>query len=135
MDSQNNETNSNYTQTERYCTISKFIDACRGGYLEIVKDLVENHGLVSYADARRKCICGVALEWSCINGNLELVKYLVDTFKLTEDDVRANDNCAFKCSCSNGHLEVVKYLVNTFDFDSRRCKGRRWYGFSCQLWK
>jgi len=43
------------------------------------------------------------------NGHLSVLKYLADTFELTDDDVRSNDNYPLQCSTCNGHFNVLKY--------------------------
>ena len=51
----------------------------------------------------------------CKNGNIEIVKYLCETFK----DIKMNKiNCyfGFMLACEKGHIKVVKYLCETFKY-------------------
>jgi len=48
-----------------------------------------------------------ALRWAAFDGDLDVVKYLIDKGA----DIHANDDNALKQAASRGHLEVVKYLV------------------------
>ena len=68
-----------------------------------------------------------ALRYSCAYGHLPVVKYLVDTFKLTASDARADNNEALRWSCENGHLPVVKYLVDTFKLTSSDVRAKNNY--------
>ena len=42
------------------------------------------------------------------------LKYLVETFALTKDDIRYNDNEALQYACMRGSLENVKFLINHY---------------------
>jgi ankyrin repeat protein len=48
----------------------------------------------------------------------------VDTFQLTAEDARADDNYALHNSAMNGHLDVVKYLVGKFQLTSEDTRAR-----------
>ena len=91
------------------------------------------------------------LRWSCRNGHLEIVKYLIEMFELNVDDVRSEDNFALKWSCKKGHYDVCMYLIKKGEYEwsdiSKICDEYflRWYdgvlrvyeclnGLSCVVW-
>ena len=49
-----------------------------------------------------------------LNGNIEIVKYLWETFKDPEMN-KADKYYGFIEACENGHIEIVKYLRYTFE--------------------
>lgn len=49
-----------------------------------------------------------------INGQLDIVKWLVHQFGMTIEDVRADHNVALQAGIGNGQLECVKWLVSNF---------------------
>ena len=55
-----------------------------------------------------------ALRRSAENGQLEVVKYLVEEHQA---DIHVRDEYALRCSAANGHLDVVKYLVEGHNAD------------------
>lgn len=52
----------------------------------------------------------------CSCGHLEIVKWLVDKFDIVPYHIRTKYNLSLKCACFNGHLEVAKWLVNKVNF-------------------
>ena len=53
---------------------------------------------------------------------IEVLKFLHNTFGLTADDARADDNYALRLAAENGHLEELSCLHDTFgltDVDAR----------------
>lgn len=106
----------NYFKNEKYNhffgfrIISKidkmFIKACRYGSLNVVK----------YIYSKYKNIIDIhmddeyAFQNGCINGNLEIVKYLLSLDD--KIDIHANNDLAFKWSCLNGHLEISKFIFS-----------------------
>jgi len=72
--------------------------AAKEGHPDIVRYLIERGSDThTYADA--------ALQWSCINGHLEVVKILL------ENNISLV-NRALKCACKGGQLELIKYLID-----------------------
>ena len=64
----------------------------------------------------------IALRCAARNGHLEVLKWLHETFGLTDVDARAEENYALRLSARNGHLEVLKWMHETFgltDMDAR----------------
>ena len=62
-----------------------------------------------------KSVNNFAFRVVCQRGLLEVVKYLVENFNLTIDDVRSDNNFALRHASVNRHSEVVTYLANTFN--------------------
>jgi len=61
---------------------------------------------------------GYALYAACSQGNLEIVKWIVDNFEVTADDVMPlEDNlfCPLAEACHKGHTSIAHWLVNRFD--------------------
>jgi hypothetical protein len=52
-----------------------------------------------------------AFRWSCENGHLPIVKYLILLKEYRRIDIHANDEYAFREACENGHLEIVQFLL------------------------
>ncbi len=51
---------------------------------------------------------------SCINGNLEEVKYLLTSPELKfKADLNDPENEALDFACVNNHIEIIKYLLNS----------------------
>lgn len=51
---------------------------------------------------------------ACDSGDLEKVKLLLTSSKLTENvDIHTYDDMGFQRACRNGHLDVVKYLLTS----------------------
>jgi hypothetical protein len=48
-----------------------------------------------------------ALRYASNNGNIEVVKYLIEAGA----DIHADDSRAIRESCKHGHLQVVEFLV------------------------
>ena len=61
------------------------------------------------------------------------MKWLVDTFGLTAEDAKTNNNYAFRCVCSCGHLEVSKWLVDRFGLtiNDIRCFNNWAFRYAC----
>lgn len=49
------------------------------------------------------------LHLACSFGHLDIIKYLVENFNLTLDDIRCNNN--YILHASSCHLNVIKYLI------------------------
>jgi len=76
-----------------------------------------------------------AFRYACCYGHLEVLKWLVDTFKLTIEDARSEDNDAFRCACSHGQLEVLKWLVDKFELTIEDARSDNNCAFRCACWK
>ncbi len=100
--------------------MDNFYEFCRKGNLDKIKKL--NFTL---EDIRSND----ALIWASCNGHFEVVKYLINK-GLTLEDIRAQDNCAFRMASLYGYLEVVKYLIDNGltlkDIRSRNNDAFRW---------
>lgn len=74
--------------------------AADGGYLDIVKFLVENKAKIHAQ--RDEALCNAAEQ-----GHLDVVKYLMQNGA----NIHANDDYALLSAAYEGHLNVVRYLV------------------------
>ena len=64
-----------------------------------------------------------ALYIACVNGYLDLARWLVPTFGLTAGDALAGRYSPLASACSSGRLEMLRWLISTFRFspgDARR---------------
>jgi ankyrin repeat protein len=50
-----------------------------------------------------------AFRWASYNGQLNIVKYLMETTKV---NIHAGENGALRWAYNNNHLEVIKYVLN-----------------------
>jgi len=84
----------------------KFLEACIIGDLDILKSL--DYSEIDIHDEVEE-----AFRWTCCNGHLDVVKYLIS---LEPDhgriNIHANDEYAFRWACENGQLNVVKFLLS-----------------------
>jgi len=58
----------------------------------------------------------------CKTGNLHSAQWLTQTFGLTQEDARSDNNYALQWSCINGHLEVAQWLTKTFNLTQEDVK-------------
>ncbi len=82
----------------------KFYEYCKKCNLDEIKKLNLNLDDIRSED-------NSALRLASSNGNIEVVKYIINK-GLTLEDIRSYDNEAFRWACTNGHLEVIKYLID-----------------------
>ena len=101
--------------------------ACIYGNLDIVKYLVKKglwvfinndtllklyknkyFDILKYLIEIKKCDCNEIIYKSCGDGNLDMVKYLVEEQGL---DIHIENERILYVACCNGHLDIVKYLV------------------------
>ena len=86
----------------------EFREACSKGDLDMVKEMLKYFIIDEFAFQ-------YGFSWACMNGQLEVVKYLLTSPNLKEHaDIHAEDDWGFRWACSEGHLEVVKYLIDDF---------------------
>src|SRR6056297_60661 len=96
--------------------MDNFVEYCKNGDLEAVKQLVDqgydpHENLSSRPLGRRlqrQKDNNSAIQLASQNGHLEVVKYLLSV----GCDPQADDNEAIQLASTNGHLEVLKYLVS-----------------------
>lgn len=53
---------------------------------------------------------------SCVNSQIEICEYLIETFNISIEDVRAHDNYILRVCCERGDLKMIKYLLDKFPF-------------------
>jgi len=59
----------------------------------------------------------------CEHGYLEIAQFLITIFTFDTDisgigdnNIKTDDNYAFRSACSNGHLKVAQWLIKTFNY-------------------
>lgn len=73
-----------------------FLGACRYGYLDIIKYLIEEHGFI---DLNKGLIN------ACLNGHLNIIKYLID-------QGANNLNQGIMCASIINNIDSIKYLIS-----------------------
>lgn len=81
--------------------------------LDYLKSFVVRYGLTKKGV---KSIANSVISAACRNKDPEVVKWVVDEFCLSPEDIFLGHN-PFVVSCSGGHLETAKWLRNTFPRD------------------
>lgn len=98
--------------------------------IEVMRYLIEQQG----ANVNTKASAGDTILFnSCLNGNLELVEYLIEHG--ADIDVTDNDGENILIdACENGNLELVKYLVEEkkMDVNAKDKYGQTVLLFTCQ---
>ena len=56
----------------------------------------------------------LAFRGAARGGHLSVIKFIVNSFQLTTEDVRGDDNDALRWAARCGHLDVLIYLIDTF---------------------
>jgi ankyrin repeat protein len=86
----------------------EFREACNKGDLDMVKEMLKYFIIDEFAFQ-------YGFSWACMNGQLEVVKYLLTSPDLKEHaDIHAEDDWGFRWACENGQLEIVKFLIDEF---------------------
>ncbi len=87
--------------------------ACGGGHVKVAKYLIEKGASVTERDKDG----GTAFIFSAFSGNVEMLSFLVDSFK-NDIDVRTwvcmRDNqgaCSLAFACSEGHYGAAEFLI------------------------
>ena len=93
------------------------VEACEKGDIKKVKKII-----------KESINIGDALLSACINGHLEIVKWL---FEIGNNNDNYYLDNGFACACENGHLEIVEWVLeinpkNKFDIDYDRG-----FGYAC----
>ena len=97
---------------------SKFVLFCANGYLDKIKNMIENEDIdIHYNN-------DAGLYFACRGGHLDVVKYLISL----NIDVFGNNNMSFIVACRGGHFNIVKYL-ESIDCDNRLCGNIYGLGF------
>jgi hypothetical protein len=72
---------------------------------------------------------GVTLAKACMGGHLDVCRWLTETFRLTAEDARANDNYAFRRAAEIGHLAVCQWLAERFHLTAEDARDKDNYAF------
>jgi hypothetical protein len=87
--------------------------ACDGGYIDIVKLLIDRLGKDYFITNRLTIVLAFIL--TCCRGHLELAKYLHELFLFTVEDIKSL-RMTIGTSISR-HLDMLKWMVKTFELD------------------
>lgn len=82
--------------------------ACKEGYLDIAKDLIERYGVNLNLDNTDKT---TPLYEACQNGHTEIVKALIEKDRINLKPVQKNKATPLFIACQNGHTQIVKALI------------------------
>ena len=88
-------------------TVNDYFYAAATGKLDIVQECIRQ-GVDKNAKNMNRM---TALHIASWNGNLEIVKYLIETCHVDKEAKNNNGRTALHCASANGHLEIVKYLI------------------------
>ena len=86
-------------------------DVCRTGDLARVQEYAAAAALTRF-DVR--AWMNNALRVACLNGHLDIVRWLIKHFALTQDDVHCMQHQALLSACANGHLHVAQWLTRQY---------------------
>lgn len=85
------------------------------GQTGMVKSLVESDDFSQFADGRKWCSYGV--DDICVDGNLGVLKFMLDCPELAEHiDIRFRNDLPLRKACQNGHANIASYLIEERDF-------------------
>ncbi len=108
-----------------------FLNACKNGYLEIVRYLLTSPELSEHVDIHLEDDEGFRLAHK--NNRLDVIRYLLASPELSEHaNIHANHDDGFQLACQEGNLDVVKYLLTSpelkehADIHVRNNIGFRW---------
>jgi ankyrin repeat protein len=86
---------------KRQKTISFFVDYCREGHIDMVKEFLKSD---DPSDNNNKAIIE-----ACRYRQIEIVKVLLNDKRV---DPSANNNYELRWACENCHVEIVKILLS-----------------------
>lgn len=81
----------------------KFIHGCKTNDVAILEECynLNNHQILEYYEK--------GLQWACVKGNLEVVKFL----NSIGVDINNELGAPIRIAAQEGHLEIIKYLVES----------------------
>ncbi len=85
---------------------NQFEDACRGGHLEEVKQLVQNHP--------EDVNLNYGFEQAYKHGQIEIAKWIINKYQANNHE---NNVKTFRWACENGQIEIAKWMVNNYQVD------------------
>jgi hypothetical protein len=97
--------------------VQAMVEACIGDNVEAVKLLFKTFSCYTPGNAKKVC-CNEALWLACDQGNVEIVKTLLDQGS-TSKDICEYGGKALDIACDKNHTEVVKLLLNLQNFDAK----------------
>jgi hypothetical protein len=96
-----------------------FIIICRYGQLSTAQWIVEYFAPTDQYIMTHLVASSAALQWACFNGYLEVVKWLIDHYNYTADNIRADDDIILKLTFQAKQTAVIEWLIERFDTPPR----------------
>ena len=86
--------------------------ACRHGEKSKVIKLLKDEGAdPTSADATNVSTGGAPLHWACYHGWLDIVKDVVENYKMSPELATRYRETPLHCACQGGHVDIVQYLA------------------------
>ena len=104
----------------------QFIKACENGNAHGALELYSNYPSINIHDDE-----DYAFRYSCINGHLELAKWLYNMCNCIVN-VRVYEDFAFVHSCANGHIEVAQWLLEIEPSININAQGHHAFKYACK---
>lgn len=99
-------------QQEFICFILRL--ACINGYIKFLKFIIEKHNFITIDHI--KYDDNFLLRFAGLGGHTDIIEYLVNRYKLTENDIKTNNNEILRYSLLLNLDKQLEYLYNNFDF-------------------
>ncbi|XP_048244167.1 alpha-latrocrustotoxin-Lt1a-like [Haliotis rufescens] len=99
----------NYRRNEKFFKRMPIHCACRNGHLDVVKSLVDNHGVdVDSKDAESETPLSMAI----YNGSLDIVRFLVESRANISGAMHFERTSPLHVAAKENQPEIVKYLIS-----------------------
>jgi len=72
-----------------------------------------------------------ALEYICILGELNVLKWFVEEFSLSLDDLRYDNNDHFRTACANNNVEIAEWLTTVCNLSIKNVGNEKSYYMCC----
>lgn len=90
-----------------------FDTVCRKLYVDLMEWMYAEFELLENRDS-----IIIAFIETCKLGDLQYAIWISDQFQLTDEEIRSDDNAAFRMACQNGDFELIEGLIDRFNFNA-----------------